>query len=206
MSLTVSAKSTSFPVIPEETYSAVCVGLYDIGEQYNEKFKKASFQVVLVWELMDVTYTDSETGEERNRTISSTYTANLNEKSNLRKMLKGWRGREFTDEELKKFNLKTIIGVPCLLQVIHSKGKDGNTYANVGSVTKLPKAMPVPVAQTEPVAFNLDTIESPDEIDSLPKWIKNRIVDSITFKLRFGEEKLKELEDGDPDNEEDLPF
>ena len=58
-------------------------------------------------------------GEMVPRTISPRYTASLNVKSVLRRDLSAWRGRDFTQAELEEFNLRNIVGAPCLLQVIH---------------------------------------------------------------------------------------
>ena len=54
-------------------------------------------------------------------------------KSSLVKDLISWRGRAFTDEELKSFELDNIIGAPCQLSIIHNV-KDDKTYANVDAI------------------------------------------------------------------------
>jgi hypothetical protein len=50
------------------------------------------------------------------------------------------RGRAFTDSELMGFDLESLIGLPCLLNVVHVT-RDGTTYSNVSSVMRLPKGM-----------------------------------------------------------------
>ena len=62
MGLILKASEKRFEPIPEDTYPAVCVGLYDIGEQFNEKYDKAQKKVVITWELIGATYQD-EVGE-----------------------------------------------------------------------------------------------------------------------------------------------
>src|SRR5262249_30756803 len=75
--------------------------------------------------------------------VSRVYTLSLNELSILRKDLAAWRSRDFTDDELKGFDLETIIGHACLLNVAH-ENRNGETYANVTAVMKLPKGMTAP--------------------------------------------------------------
>ncbi len=59
----------------------------------------------------------------------------------MRKDLESWRGRKFTQQELQGFDVETIIGVPCLLNIIQ-EDKGGETYANVASIMRLPKGLP----------------------------------------------------------------
>src|SRR5208337_1405024 len=68
------------------------------------------------------------------------YTLSLHEKAALRKDLESWRGRTFTEEELKGFDVENVLDVPCLLNVIHN-GTSGTVYANVSGIMKLPKSM-----------------------------------------------------------------
>jgi hypothetical protein len=72
--------------------------------------------------------------------ISKNYTVSLSEKSTLRKDLTTWRGRDFTTEELKGFELKNVLGAWCTLSVI-STDRDGKTYANVAAVMPVPAAV-----------------------------------------------------------------
>jgi hypothetical protein len=69
------------------------------------------------------------------------YTASLFEKANLRKHLESWRGRKFTDDELKEFELENLIEANCQIQVIHNIGNNGIVYANVQAIVPLAKGM-----------------------------------------------------------------
>lgn len=72
--------------------------------------------------------------------VTQRYTASLHEKSNLRKMLTTWRGKPFTKEELKGFELDNVIGANCQIVVVHNE-KEGNVYANVEAVAPLGRGM-----------------------------------------------------------------
>lgn len=60
-------------------------------------------------------------------------TPSLHEKANLRKYLKSVLGRELTREELKGFDLETLIGLPVHVVVVQEH-KDGETYANIAVI------------------------------------------------------------------------
>lgn len=136
MSLTVSdSGSGEFVLVPEGTHVARCVRLIDLGVQPGSvEFPDPKHKVLVAWEIPDelIKFDD----EERPALLMQRYTASLHKKSKLRADLESWRGRAFTETELKAFSLKAVLDAPCLLSVVHSQ--DGK-YANVRSVSKLPK-------------------------------------------------------------------
>ena len=181
MSLIASSTGNGGSVKPIEAGShvAVCYGLVDLGHQYNEKYQKSTAKILVMFEILDETFTTKE-GKEMNRSISSTYTKSLNEKSALYKDLIAWRGRPFTDEELKGFDLKHIVGVPCMLSIVHEE-RNGSTYANIASIMKLPKAMQGMVQPTlGKIIFDLDESEL-SEMAVLPQWVQERIQKSDEY-------------------------
>ena len=211
MSLTASSKGGA-PISPIEagTHPAICYGLVDLGMQYSERYKNSSQKIVLMWELPDEKIEID--GKNVSRVISQTYTCSLNEKAVLRKDLASWRGRDFTDEELAAFDLRNIVGKPCLLSIIH-KENNGSTYANVGGVMKMPKGMPTLEQTMKTIVFDLD--DSPlSDMANLPEWLQKRIISSETYKERVaadsgaGDDKEESAADfmEIADDEGDLPF
>lgn len=184
------------------THPAVCYGVVDIGEQYNEKYGKAVRKCIVLFEVIGQTFVDKD-GIDRNRSISNTYTLSLSEKSALYRDLIAWRGRPFTPEELKGFNLENIIGVPCLLSITHTE-RDGNTYANISGIMKMPKGMETKGMEAH-LSFDLDR-DPLSDMAKLPEWIQKRIQDSVTYKdlisAGTGAPKLEEIDDSDGE----LPF
>lgn len=183
MSLTLTEKSggSSVPLLEEGTYPAVCCALVDLGEQYNEKFGKLQKKLIVGWEVIGESVEID--GELKPRTFYRTYTASLNEKSELRKHLKAWRGRDFTAEELTAFDLKNIIGAPCFIQIIHNTATNGNTYANLAAVTKLPKGYPSPKGELPPMTYDIEG-DDPAAISALPAWMQELIRKSSSYQSR----------------------
>lgn len=178
MSLVVNeGSSTSIPLLPEDTYPAVCNMLVDLGEQYSEKFDKTSRQILICWEIPSEKLDNGES-----RRLSKTYTASLNSKGNLRRDLIAWRGRDFTVDELKAFDLKNIVGAPCMLQVIHRVGQDGVKRAVIGGIMKLPKGIPLPALSNGYTIYDLDADDAVEKIDELPEWVQERVKASETWK------------------------
>lgn len=169
-----------YPILEAGGYIARCYAIIDIGEQYSPMFSKSSRKVTFIWEIPSETI--DVDGEQKPRAISETYTLSLGEKSNMRKMLENWRGRAFTAGELEGFDLEKVLGVACMLNVIHKQKQNGETFAAIGSVSKLPKGMGAPELVNPAVLFSLDDANALDKMKELPEWIQNRIRESATYK------------------------
>lgn len=116
-----SMTTTNCSAVEAGLYPAVCYGLIDIGTQENEYQGKVNYQrkAILKFELLD------EFNEDDKRIVlSQIYNMSLNEMSKFRKHLKGWRGRDFTDEELSNFEPKKVLGTNVILNItINDKGR-----------------------------------------------------------------------------------
>lgn len=129
-----------YPLVPADTYAAVCVDVEDLGMKKStfEGKEKTQHKVALWWQI------DCERPDKAGErfTVRKWYTLSLNEKSSLSKDLTAWRGRAFTKEEREGFDVETLIGVPAMLSIIHKNAPDGSkTYANIASIARLPKGM-----------------------------------------------------------------
>lgn len=137
-----AGSGTKFTPAPAGTHAAVCCDVRDLGvlETTWQGQTKKQHKVLLSWQINE----DRDDGKPF--LVSRRYTCSLHEKAGLRKDLEAWRGRPFTDAELQRFDLETIIGKPCLLSVVQRQ-VGGDTYANVAGVMALPKGMPAPVVR-----------------------------------------------------------
>jgi hypothetical protein len=187
MSLFVSAASGgSFePRKPIEAgaYAAVCDMIVDVGIQPSPAGQYAPKRtVILRFQIPEIRVEITREGEtvELPAVISRTLGLSLNEKSTLYGLLTSWRGKAFTPEELKKFDLSKIAGKAAFVNITHSV-KGDRTYANLTSIMPLPKAIPAPVMEGEALVYSTDSPD-PAIFAKLPNWmqekIQNRIVDA----------------------------
>lgn len=172
----------TFEQAPVGAHLARCIGLIDIGTHHGEYEGVANVrrQVIIRWELCDELMT---TGEFAGKpfTVSEFYTLSLGEKANLRKTLTSWRGKEFTDDELRGFDLKTVLGAPCMLQV----GRNKKDKAKVQAVMSKPKSATVPAQVNPSVYFSFDEFDR-DVFDSLSDGIKGLVQKSDEWAMRSG--------------------
>lgn len=156
---------------PAGTHSARCYSVVDLGTQESQFGPR--HKVRLTWELPEEKAVFKEDDGEQPFVISKDYTLSLFEKANLRHDLESWRGKAFTEAELKGFDIFALLGVPCLLTVIH-KTKGDKTYANVNSISKLPKSMNVPAQINPSVQFEVSEGRS-QAFNALPEWLRKQI-------------------------------
>lgn len=128
-----------FELPPAGTHMAVCYRVIDLGTQdttYNGQAKR-QHKVLISWEMPDEKMSDG-----RPFTISQRYTWSMSEKAALRADLESWRGKAFTQQDFGAdgFDIRSIIGVGCLLTVIHVE-KGEKRYANIKSIGRLMKGM-----------------------------------------------------------------
>lgn len=178
MSLVVE-ETKKVELIPAGVHMAVCHAIIDIGEQYSEKFDKWNRKVIVIWELPNCKGTDKD-GNEFTRKVSKEYSAFLGEKTNLEKDLNAWRGRPFTAEERKGFNLLNILGIGCQIQIIH-KEKEKGSFAEIGGIMALPAGMTIQYVD-EPYGFDMDVEESWESIKKMPPWVLEKIKKSSKYE------------------------
>jgi len=175
------------PLIPEGVHLGVCYLIADLGTHHSEMFDKDAHKVVIGWEIPAERGTFHIDGKDQDLPLvaSKTFTLSLHKKAALRQVLEAWRGQAFTDEELKGFDLQTVLGAPCQLQIMHNK-KGEKTYANIGAVMPLMKGVSAPQGETAHQWFSLS--EGTDLPANLPEWITKEIQASKEWQaiLRAG--------------------
>lgn len=139
MAIIVKDEGKAFVNPPEGLHQIVCADVVDLGIVHSEKYGDKP-KVSIRWQTEE-TYMDEETKNNRRYLISQIYTKSLNKKAKLRQHLESWRGKKFTDDELKGFDLEALVGVNGQGTVIHNKVED-TVYANIQSIVPLLKGTP----------------------------------------------------------------
>jgi hypothetical protein len=126
----------------------------------------------------EIVITDGD-GKERTgpAVIGKHYTLSLSEKANLRADLEAWRGKMFTETELAGFDVKSVLGKPCQLGVVH-KSVGGKTYANIAALMGAPKGIAKPIASGPLLHYDIDNHDQ-KVFDQLPGWLQTVIKDRV---------------------------
>jgi hypothetical protein len=126
----------------EGQHQCVLVDVIDLGfheVEFGGKSKGLKQKCALVFQIDE---TNPDTG--RRHEISQRFTVSMYEMANLRKFLEAWRGKSYTEAEAEAgAPLHKMAGVNGLMQIEHKPAKSNpkKIYANIVSVTPLPKAM-----------------------------------------------------------------
>jgi hypothetical protein len=195
-----------FKLVPEGSHPAVCDMVVDLGIQQGGRFDP-KHQVYLRWQIPGERIKIDN--EDKPAIIGRTFTLSLSDKSNLRPFLRTWRGRDFTSEEIRGFDITKLAGQPCLLSVTHREGNDGNTYADAAGAMKLPEGMPAPKAEGEVIVYDDEHL---DAFDKLRPWLQDKIKNQLQSRDSGPAPGSNHYTDGtrqaafDTDLDDDVPF
>lgn len=120
--------------------------------------------------------------QDRARVISAEYTLSTDKKGNLRKQLAAWRGRDFTEEEAKAFDVSKVCGHPALVSVVQKPSADGTRmYSNISALMKPMHGTTVPPLENPRIIFDLPKAGPVNIPTTFPEWIVNKIKNSVEY-------------------------
>jgi hypothetical protein len=193
-----------FKKVPAGSHIAVCNLVADVGLQptgYGPKHKAyVRFEIPgerIKWEKDGKEY-------EGPMSIGMFLTVSLSKKATMRGLLESWRGKAFTADELKGFDLFKLVGVPAMLSVIHQPDMQdpSKVYANIKSISGLPKGVEKPKPENPLLKYGPD---DRGEKDKLPDWLKEKIDKQLADTPE--DERVPETAGGNgPDPDDDIPF
>jgi hypothetical protein len=167
-----------FKGLPSGSYAAICDQVVFLGLQPgNDLYPDPKYQVYIRWQVPSerVQFEKDNKKFEGPAVIGRTYTASMHKKAGVRIMLESWRGKTFTDDEAKNFDVSAILGQSCMLGVVE-KESGGKIYSNISSIGRLPKGTAAPKAEGNLTYFSP---ENEGTYESLPKWIKEKLAAQI---------------------------
>ena len=181
-----------FKKVPPGAYIGRCFSLIDLGTQFTtgQYGEKMQHKIRIAWELFGEdedgnALTVMIDGKEMPMTINKSYTVSLHEKAGLRRDLAAWRGKDFTDEEAKAFDVSKLLGAYCMINCTTSD-TNGKTYTNVSGITPIPGALKnsKPAGVHALMMFDLDKPDMAlfstfheklqEAIKNSPEWAKSQ--------------------------------
>jgi hypothetical protein len=206
MALTVRNSGKKRELIPAGTYIARCYQMIDIGT-VPDKFNgdRPVQKVRIGWELpTELRIFDKEKGPQPH-VIFGLYTFSLHEKSSLSKILVPWRGKGFSEEEIKDFDITYFVGLPCMLTIIHKENNKGYINPEVSSVAAMPKGVIPEEPILKPFVLTYDKWDQ-EKFDSLPLFIKEMMELSEEYKALKNPVVEEPATMSDPETDDGLPF
>ncbi len=209
MTITASSTGVKKELIPAGNYVARCYSMIHVGtvkEEYMGEIKTMN-KCRITWELPTELRVFNEEKGEQPMVISKEYTLSMHEKSNLRRDLESWRGKGFNEDQAVGFDVTKLLGVSCMLNIIHKVTKKGAEYATISNISTLPKELECPEQVNETFEFNFEDNFSEEVVESFPDFIKEKIKSSAEYKaINSDIVDLPENENAHVDEPNDLPF
>ena len=181
-----TGSGTEFEPAPAGAHAARCYQVIDLGTQHSEKYDSDYHQVYIGFELPNELFkSKDQDGNETERpfVIGAFYTNSLSEKANLRKDLESWRGRGFSQEELKVFELRKLLGAPTLISIVHKTGGE-NVRARISGLNKPINGMNTPPLVNAEVYFSFEHF-SQKSFDNVSKGLQKIIMRSPEWADAF---------------------
>lgn len=205
------------------TFTPVAAGVHlarlyriiDIGTQKSEYEGKVNFlhKVKFVWEVHgeDEDGTPLVTDKGEPMVITKDYTLSWGEKANLRKDLESWRGKPFTEEEQRRFDLKNVLDQWCMINVQHKARQKGGVFANIVNISSVPKIVRqngLPKGHNKCAIF---LVSNPDMelFETFSDYLKQTIQASPEWRAtaqREPSQKSAPTGSGFDDMDDDVPF
>jgi hypothetical protein len=202
----------SFTPVSPGMHLARCYRIIDLGTQKSE-FKgdiKSLHKVMIQFEVHgeDESGNPLVTTKGEPMSISKNFTLSLAEKATLRKDLQTWRGREFTAEELRGFELKNVLGAWAMITAAKALGNNGKEYTNIVSVNPVPAAIKkagMPAGFNKLAIFEIDTPDM-ELFETFRDRLKEQIQSSPEWRGNESNQKDTSAKSAFDDLDEDVPF
>lgn len=208
--------NTGGQTVPAGTHVARCYQIIHIGtivDTYQGEEKLVN-KVRIVFELPLET-ADFGKGEQP-FSIGRDFTLSMHEKSGLRAFVQGWLGKSMTDAEANKFDIATLLGKECMLNVMHRTANTGRTYADIKGASPIVKGMTCPSLVNSAFLLDYDSEDFDLRFKMLPEWLQNKVSSSKEFSDRLERSaetmnKAKEMLEksglvSKEESEDDMPF
>jgi hypothetical protein len=139
MGLLLPQNDSNFELPPAGMHPAICYQLIDIGTHdfpYQGK-PDIGRRLEIWWELPNECMQDG-----RPFSMWRRWKYSGNEKARMRIDLEAWRGAKFNEGDFGRFDITTVLGKSCMLNILH-ENREGTDYANIVGIGPMVKGVRV---------------------------------------------------------------
>jgi len=173
-------EGSSFIPVPPGMHLARCYRIVDLGTQESTYMGNVKHVPRVLFQF-EVHSEDSQgqplvTSNGEPMTVSKTFTLSLAEKATLRRDLETWRGKPFSKEELRGFELKNVLGQWGMITVAENES-NGKTYTNIANINPVPvtiKKNGLPEGKNDLKLFSIEDADM-SLFETFSDYLKERI-------------------------------
>jgi len=164
-------------LLEADIYIGTCYAVIDLGEQYNERYKKTSHMIMLMWEIADE-YVEID-GKQEPRVISKDYALVWNDRANLTKLIESWFGKGVYNADT--FEANVCLGKSCQLDISAEINEAGTAYNKVVNIARLAKGQQGHTPK-ELLYYEFDDPTTHDVFEKIPEWVQAKIKRAVNYK------------------------
>lgn len=181
---------------PAGTHIARVVGLICIGTVKGtwQGTPTETYKIRLTWELPNELRTFKEGEPQKPLVISKEVGFSMGKKSTLRPIVEGIIGTSLTDEEAYGFDIEKIMGLECLISVIHEEKQEFGRFATLKSTAPLMRGTTCPPQVNETKILSYENWDN-EYFMSLPDFIREKIEKTPEYQKMKSPNEFQELRD-----------
>lgn len=180
--LSIKQTKKQMVIAPEGAHIARLIQIIDIGTQKIDWQGETKYQPKIRFTFELCNEFSEFDGVQKPLVVGGEYTMSLSDKARLKPIIEGMLGKKLTDNEKADFSsddFGKMLGKPCMVSILHTH-KDDNVYANIASVTPVPRGFEAPSPFNPLVLY--DVSEGQNEVfKNLPAFIRDKILASMEF-------------------------
>ncbi len=180
------------------SHLVICTKVIDLGTQTIPakpgKNERKSRQVWLEFEFVGTL----KEGTTYRLTTAVKFDYYTKEGAYIRKFVEGWRGADYTEETISRFDVRKLLGQPGNATLKTYNGKNGVGY-QIESMAPLKPGQDKPTPKSKLVSFWMDGNLDYSTLSGLPGFLRTQIETSPEYKQLVGAPLVAESID-------DLPF
>jgi hypothetical protein len=193
-----------FELVPEGSHIARVYQILHIGTIRSEwqGVERDRDVVRIAFELPTELRKFGDDNKERPMVINTgNLTNTMGEKGKLRPLVQGIIGTKLDKEEAEFFELTAIMGMACMLTVIHEKDTKGILRDRISSTAPLPKGIAAPSAINDPFILDYNENWSDMAFGNLSEFLQKMIAGSREYKAMKGVKEPSHMDEGS-----EIPF
>ena len=147
------SQSGDFSILEAGQYPARCYAVVDIGTRDTEwqGVSKKKRELVIMFEFPTELTQFKKDGPKEPFVLSKYLTLSLSDQGKMKPFVEAWLGKKID----ATFDLFSLVGQTAFISVSHEQGKNGKTYANIGTIMPLPKLIECPPMVCNPIIYSV---------------------------------------------------
>jgi hypothetical protein len=161
-------------MVPPGRYVAVCRCVAFVGDLQDDRYGKAKPKIVIGF------YLPSLAGQNRD-SLWRSYNMSFDDRAGLPKLIRDWRGRDFTGDDLLRFELADLAGKPAVVTVAMPPGAKLTNLVGIEPWVPSAGEQP-PKLPDSPFVWTIETLYETGIPENAPAYVMRMLEKSAQYR------------------------